>query len=91
MNNETGELLEFREAQSIAMQRGRPLEEMFTGVEEEDMTAKQKETKQVSLKDHRSKLGKKLTSVRRRRKIGRNEACPCGSGLKYKKCCLKPS
>ena len=22
------------------------------------------------------------------RKIGRNEKCPCGSGLKYKKCCL---
>lgn len=22
-------------------------------------------------------------------KIGRNEACPCGSGLKYKKCCLE--
>lgn len=22
------------------------------------------------------------------RKIGRNEQCPCGSGLKYKKCCL---
>jgi len=22
------------------------------------------------------------------RKIGRNEACPCGSGRKYKKCCL---
>ncbi len=21
-------------------------------------------------------------------KIGRNEKCPCGSGLKYKKCCL---
>ncbi|MBK5101444.1 MAG: SEC-C domain-containing protein [Desulfobacteraceae bacterium] len=21
-------------------------------------------------------------------KIGRNEPCPCGSGLKYKKCCL---
>ena len=21
-------------------------------------------------------------------KIGRNEACPCGSGIKYKKCCL---
>lgn len=24
----------------------------------------------------------------RREKIGRNEPCPCGSGLKYKKCCL---
>lgn len=23
-----------------------------------------------------------------RRKIGRNEPCPCGSGTKYKKCCL---
>lgn len=23
-----------------------------------------------------------------RTRIGRNEACPCGSGLKYKKCCL---
>jgi preprotein translocase subunit SecA len=21
-------------------------------------------------------------------KVGRNEACPCGSGKKYKKCCL---
>ena len=26
------------------------------------------------------------------KKIGRNEPCPCGSGKKYKKCCLdKPS
>ena len=24
----------------------------------------------------------------KKRKIGRNELCPCGSGLKYKKCCL---
>lgn len=25
-------------------------------------------------------------------KIGRNEPCPCGSGAKYKKCCLgKPA
>jgi hypothetical protein len=23
-----------------------------------------------------------------RKKIGRNEPCPCGSGIKYKKCCL---
>lgn len=24
-----------------------------------------------------------------RKKIGRNEKCPCGSGIKYKKCCLR--
>lgn len=23
-----------------------------------------------------------------RTKIGRNEICPCGSGLKFKKCCI---
>ena len=22
------------------------------------------------------------------KKVGRNESCPCGSGKKYKKCCL---
>lgn len=25
----------------------------------------------------------------REHKIGRNDTCPCGSGLKYKNCCLK--
>ena len=29
------------------------------------------------------------TTVRNETKIGRNEPCPCGSGKKYKKCCLK--
>lgn len=27
-------------------------------------------------------------SVREYKKIGRNDLCPCGSGKKYKKCCL---
>jgi len=26
--------------------------------------------------------------VRKHKKIGRNDPCPCGSGKKYKKCCL---
>ena len=26
-------------------------------------------------------------TVRREKKVGRNEPCPCGSGKKYKKCC----
>ncbi|MFH0802059.1 MAG: SEC-C metal-binding domain-containing protein [bacterium] len=29
-----------------------------------------------------------VKTVRREtRKVGRNDACPCGSGKKYKKCC----
>jgi len=30
-----------------------------------------------------------MTPVRSKRKVGRNDPCPCGSGKKYKKCCLK--
>ena len=29
-----------------------------------------------------------VTYQRAAPKIGRNDACPCGSGKKYKKCCL---
>ena len=29
-----------------------------------------------------------LEGRNRAKKVGRNDPCPCGSGLKYKKCCL---
>lgn len=29
------------------------------------------------------------TITRDKLKVGRNDPCPCGSGLKFKKCCLK--
>ena len=31
---------------------------------------------------------RKTRPVVRDYKVGRNDPCPCGSGLKYKKCCL---
>ncbi len=30
---------------------------------------------------------KESTTVRKEKKVGRNDPCPCGSGKKYKKCC----
>ncbi|MBI9086513.1 MAG: SEC-C domain-containing protein [Desulfobacterales bacterium] len=36
---------------------------------------------------YRRKHGWEQAPVRSR-KIGRNDPCPCGSGKKYKKCCL---
>lgn len=30
---------------------------------------------------------KESTTIRKAKKIGRNDPCPCGSGKKYKKCC----
>ncbi len=32
--------------------------------------------------------GKGITVRREGKKVGRNDPCPCGSGKKYKKCCL---
>jgi uncharacterized protein YecA (UPF0149 family) len=29
-----------------------------------------------------------LPVVRKTPKVGRNDPCPCGSGKKYKKCCI---
>jgi len=31
----------------------------------------------------------KKQSPKRVKKVGRNDLCPCGSGKKYKNCCLK--
>jgi SEC-C motif/Protein of unknown function (DUF1186) len=50
-------------------------------------------------REHERKLAQRLrniavppppgTYVRETPKVGRNDPCPCGSGKKYKKCCLK--
>ena len=36
-----------------------------------------------------STLASASPTVRTAPKVGRNDPCPCGSGLKYKKCCGK--
>ena len=40
--------------------------------------------------DDEDLLPAEATYVRPTSKIGRNDPCPCGSGKKYKKCCLAP-
>ena len=36
----------------------------------------------------RVQLNRMLNPPHASDKVGRNESCPCGSGKKYKKCCL---
>ena len=36
-----------------------------------------------------AKTGRKAEASTGHRKVGRNDPCPCGSGKKYKKCCLQ--
>lgn len=39
------------------------------------------------IKDGAKEQNDRGTPTKHERKIGRNDPCPCGSGLKYKKCC----
>lgn len=40
--------------------------------------------------DHAEHYGPRAEPVRRAGpKVGRNDRCPCGSGLKFKQCCLR--
>lgn len=48
-----------------------------------DMQEMLAEIVKEDLEDHQTKNAK----VRKKRKIGRNEPCSCGSGKKYKRCC----
>ena len=36
-----------------------------------------------------SQTAVKRQPVRKERKVGPNDPCPCGSGKKYKKCCMQ--
>ena len=40
----------------------------------------------IPMSTNRDEESVSKTVVRRGEKIGRNDPCPCGSGLKYKKC-----
>ena len=61
------------------------LDRFLVEIDEADMTANQMETRHIALDD--SKLGQlrqNAVTV-----IGRNKACPCGSGKKFKHCHLR--
>ncbi len=43
--------------------------------------------RQARLNYNRGESSSAVQTVRRSKKVGRNELCPCGSGKKFKKCC----
>ena len=42
-----------------------------------------------SLRDSDPEVTVSSTITRQGQRVGRNDACPCGSGRKYKQCCLR--
>ncbi|NLB33292.1 MAG: SEC-C domain-containing protein [Tissierellia bacterium] len=57
--------------------------EWLYGMKEWEEIFDEEKRKSIKKEFNRSKI------VVKGEKIGRNEPCPCGSGLKYKKCCGK--
>jgi SWIM/SEC-C metal-binding protein len=41
------------------------------------------------LNPNKARRGKPQAAITDKPKVGRNDPCPCGSGLKYKQCCLR--
>lgn len=60
--------------------------------EAKEMKMERKQTFVMSrgeaMQDRRTEDGKGVTIRREGKKVGRNDPCPCGSGKKYKRCCL---
>jgi protein translocase subunit secA len=52
------------------------------------LSSDDKEAKSTEIMNMAEYLRKKRGMKLENKKIGRNELCPCGSGKKYKKCCL---
>ena len=50
-------------------------------------TIRSEPVKQTQLNYNRGEATSAVQTVRRGKKVGRNEPCPCGSGKKFKKCC----
>lgn len=64
---------------------------LVPGEEDIDQFQKQKNwlKEQVWTKPFRKHWGLKLPQYKRDEpRVGRNDICPCGSGMKYKKCCI---
>ncbi|AEE90999.1 translocase binding subunit (ATPase) [Tepidanaerobacter acetatoxydans Re1] len=49
--------------------------------------APERQEKTYNMSYSHSETGEKSQPIRKQKKIGRNDPCPCGSGKKYKKCC----
>lgn len=70
------------------MQTYIPIKEEAKQIDPDFFIAKSDEDANRLMADAAEEKAKKGYKVSTRRKIGRNEPCPCGSGKKFKKCCI---
>ena len=68
--------------QEIHLKNGDTISELFGGKTDKEVMRKMDKR----LNEVKAEHGEPERVVRR--KIGRNEPCVCGSGIKFKKCCI---
>ena len=71
---------DMQETQYYDEEGAKKLKEFFSGKTVKDVTGK--------MDDRLEELTEQGHTLIRRVKIGRNDICPCGSGIKFKKCCI---
>ena len=90
-------LRELEAARAEAMNKGESAEEIDKEIAEEQQIMEEESTiliKREQMANPTSTSGgssdeKPNTTVKKSKKVGRNDPCPCGSGKKFKKCCGK--
>ena len=72
----------------FADKTGKSIEELKEefGFKPETINAEMEKRMDKRLAEVKAEHGEPVQVVRR--KVGRNEPCPCGSGTKFKKCCI---
>lgn len=85
-----------QEAKEKAISQGESADEIEKEIAEEEQESENPSVviKREQMANPTSTSGgssdeKANTTVRNKKKVGRNDPCPCGSGKKYKKCCGK--
>ena len=75
-----------------------PPREIFAQIESQRIAAERKQEEEqriadieAALAEKRPQLGIEAKEFGLKHDWGRNEPCPCGSGRKFKKCCMKAS
>ena len=78
------ELIDAIEEKETPTQERRRLKEE----KHKELIAKSNAIIRKEYKQTTNKKGVDAGIIRKQDKIGRNDLCPCGSGKKYKKCCV---
>ena len=92
LNNTPNVYTQIEEAPKVVKKNKPSTGMIMDAVETSEEADVANENMQAALENNRMAQIQAMMAARKQKvrehKVGRNDACPCGSGKKYKKCCL---